>query len=105
MLDIINFSLIKDVLVMGFINSLIITNLVQKIKENLNIKCSSHCVIVSLIVSFLIGTLFSLTFSNLNFICCIWSSLFSFIGADILYKILENKIFTSLSNIKKTVEK
>lgn len=96
----IDFSLIKDVLIMGLLNSLIITTLVQKIKENVKIKCSNNCVVVSLVISFIVGTLFSLSFSKLNLINSMWSSLFSFIGADCLYKILENKVFKSLNMIK-----
>lgn len=96
----INYDLIKNVLTMGLINSLIITNLVQKVKESFVIKCSDTCVLISLIISLIIGTLFSLTFSNLNFIYSLWSSIFSFIGADIIYKILENKVFKSLGSIR-----
>lgn len=85
---------------MAIINSLIITNLVQKVKESFSIKCSNTCILISLGVSLIIGTLFALTFSSLNLISSIWSSLFSFLGADFLYKALENKVFKSLGDIK-----
>lgn len=96
----IKFDLIKNVLIMAFLNSLIITSLVQKIKEGFNIKCSNSCIIISLAISIIIGTLFSLSFSDLEFLPSIWSSIFSFIGADLLYQILENKLFKSLGTIK-----
>ena len=56
----INYELLKDVLTMAILNSLIITSLVQRIKESVVIKCSRICIIVSFITSLIIGTLFSL---------------------------------------------
>lgn len=85
---------------MALLNSILITSLVQKIKENIKIKCSNNCIIISLLTSFIFGTFFSLTFSNLDLLSSFWSSILSFIGADYLYKILEGKIFKSLSTIK-----
>lgn len=96
----INYVLIKEVLTMAVINSLIITSLVQKIKEAFSIKCSNVCIFISLITSIVIGTMFSLCFSNLNFISSLWSSLISFLGADFIYKLLENKVLKSLGDIK-----
>ena len=101
MVSIINFILLKNVIVMALINSIIITNLVQKIKENLTIKNSNKCVLISLVLSFFIGTLLAYCFSSLDIIYCIWSSLFSFMGADSLYKILEGKLYKSLSDLNR----
>ena len=50
----INYELLKDVLTMAILNSLIITSLVQRIKEALVIKCSRICIIVSFITSLVI---------------------------------------------------
>lgn len=100
MLFIINYDLIRNVLAMAIINSLIVINLVQKVKESFHIKCSSVCIFISLGISLVISTLFSLTFSNLSFIASVWSGLISFLGADFLYQILEGKLFKSLGDIK-----
>ena len=88
-----------NVIGMAIINSIIITNLVQKIKENFKINCNNKYVAICLITSMVIGTLFTFTFSNLNFIYSMWSGLLSFLGADFLYKVLEDKIFKSHKNI------
>ena len=95
----INYELLKDVLTIAILNSLIITSLVQRIKESVVIKCSRICIIVSFITSLIIGTLFSLSFSNLKFFPSLWSSIISFLGADFIYKLLDNKIFKSLGDI------
>jgi len=96
----INYILIKNVLIMSVINSIIITNLVQKFKESLIIRQSNIYPFISLGTALVVGTLFSFTFSTLNFITSLWSGLLSFIIADSLYKILEDKIYMSLKNIK-----
>ena len=84
---------------MGLLQSVIITNLVQKIKENFKLKDKKQCVIINIIFSLVLGMIFSLSFSSLNIICCLWSCIFSFMGADTIYKILEGKLFKSFSNI------
>ena len=48
-----------------------------------------------------IGTLFSLTFTDLNMINSLWVGLTSFIGADTVYKTFEDKIFKSFGEITK----
>ena len=45
------------------------------------------------------GTLFALTFSDAKLQESLWVGLFSFIGADALYKTFEDKIFKSFANI------
>ncbi len=97
MFNIINFELIKNVLFMSILTSLIITNLVQKIKENFDIKNSKRCIYISFIISIILGTLFSVSFSTLSPLYSLWSSLFSFLGADFIYNILEGKVFNSYS--------
>ena len=45
------------------------------------------------------GTLFALTFSEAKLQESLWVGLFSFVGADTLYKTFEDKIFKSFANI------
>ena len=104
MINIIKFDLKKNVLFMAMLSSAIITGLVQIIKENFKFKNSKICIIVSFGVSIVFGTLFTFTFSHLNFIYCLWSGLFSFLLSDFLYKTFEDKVFKSYKNINCTKE-
>jgi hypothetical protein len=76
------------------------------IKETINFKKSNYLVIVSFFVSMTLGFLFSLSFSDVGVINSIWVGLFSFLEADMLYKMFEDKIFKPFSQInnEKVVE-
>lgn len=97
-----DFELIKLVLVVSIASSIITTGLIQKIKENLNSK--KYLWIISLGVSIIFGTLFALCFSKLSFLNCLWVGLISWIGADMIYKTFEDKIFKPFSKINEVVE-
>ena len=94
-----NFDLIKNILVISIASSIVTTNLVQKIKESFKFKNSNRLVLVSFFVSMVLGTLFSLSFSTTNLINSLWVGLFSFIGADMLYKMFEDKLFKPFSQL------
>ena len=94
-----DFDLIKNILIIGISSSIVTTSFVQKIKETINFKKSNYIVIVSFFVSMSIGFLFSLSFSDVGVVNSIWVGLFSFLGADILYKMFEDKIFKPFSEI------
>ena len=94
-----NLELIKNLLIISMASSVITTSLVQKIKESFTFKKSSFIIIVSFVVSMIFGTLFALTFSNAELKESLWVGLFSFVGADTLYKAFEDKIFKSFANI------
>ena len=94
-----DFELIKNILIIAMASSIITTAFVQKIKEAIEFKKSSRLVIVSFTVSMVVGTLFSLTYGNVNFVNSLWVGLFSFIGADAIYKVFEDKIFKSFGAI------
>ena len=96
------FELIKNVLIVGIGAGIITTALVQKIKEGL--KTKKYLVLISFIVSMIIGTLFAKYFSDLSIVYCLWAGLFSFIGADVLYKTFEDKIFTPFSKMNEVIE-
>ena len=48
-----------------------------------------------------IGYLFSQTFSNIDYIKSLWIGLFSFLGADTIYKSLEGKLMSHSELISK----
>lgn len=98
-----NFDLIKEVLLVSIAASIISTSLIQRIKES--IMTTHNLPIISLIVSMLLGLAFTLTFTNLTYLYGLWVGLLSFIGADLLYKTFEDKIFSSLSSLVIDIER
>lgn len=97
-----DFNLIKSVLIVAIGSSIITTATVQKIKETLNTK--KYLGLVSLGVSMVIGTLFAKCFSDLSIINSLWVGLISWIGAELIYKTFEDKIFTPFSKMQEVVE-
>lgn len=97
-----DFELIKLVLVVSIGSSIITTATIQKIKETLNTK--KYIGLISLGVSMIIGILFAICFSELVIVNCLWVGLISWIGADAIYKTFEDKIFTSFSKMQEVVE-
>lgn len=99
MLDI---TLLKNILIVSIASSIISSSLVQLIKEAT--KSTKYIFLINFIISMLIGIAFSSSFTDLNFINSLWVGLISFIGADVLYKTFEDKIFSSLSTIVDVIE-
>lgn len=99
MLDV---TLLKNILIVSIASSIISTSLVQLIKEATNSK--KYIFIINFIISMSIGIAFTLSFTDLSLINSIWVGLISFIGADVLYKTFEDKIFSSLSSINEVIE-
>ena len=97
-----NIDLLKQVLVIAIGSSIISTALVQKIKEGFKFKNSKKIILTSFGVSMIIGTLFSLSFTDLTIINSLWVGLVSFIGADAIYKAFEDKVFKSFGKLDNT---
>lgn len=96
-------ELLKLVLIVAIGGGTITTALVQKIKESFNFKNSKILILVNFIISMIVGTFFAKTFSELTLVNCIWVGLITFIGADVIYQSLEDKIFTKFSDIDNTI--
>lgn len=94
-----DFDLIKTILVVAISASVITTSLIQKIKELLPTK--KYLGVIGLTVSVIIGSLFALCFSVLEIVNCLWVGLITWLGADMIYKTFEDKIFTPYSEMKK----
>ena len=90
-------ELIKELMITAVAASIFSTAIIQKIKENLVKK--NTLFFTSLIISVITGFLFSISFTNLSIVNSIWVGLITWIGADVLYKTFEDKIFKSFSNI------
>ena len=99
-----NIELIKTLLLIAVSSSIISTSFVQKIKTVSLIKCSDCLVYISFLVSMSFGMLFTLSFTNYTLVESLWVGLFSFIGADSLYKAFEDKLFKSFNKINEVKE-
>ena len=97
-----DFNLIKLVLISALASSIITTACVQKVKENL--KSKKYLTLISFGISMIIGTLFSYCFSDLSIVNSLWVGLISWIGADAIYKSFEDKIFKPFSKMQEIVE-
>ncbi len=92
---------LKNVLIVSLASSIISTSLIQRIKEE---KCTTKYIcFYSFFISISVGILFSLCFSDLNIVYSLWVGLISFIGADGVYKLFEDKIFMSNSSINNVI--
>lgn len=98
-----NVELLKELLLIAIVNSVIMTLFIQKIKETFNVN-SKMIVFISFVINMVIGSLFSLSFSDVTFINSLWIGFFSFVGADTIYKTLEDKVFKSIKELEKKEE-
>jgi len=96
-----DFEMLKQVLVVAIASSIITTAIIQKIKEHL--KTKNYLWYISLGVSIIFGTLFALCFSELSLVNCLWVGLISWIGASAIYSAFEDKIFKPYSKMRETV--
>lgn len=93
-----NLEFLKDLLIISIALSVITCAFIQKTKVHFkNSKCLP---IYSLVINLFVGMIFCLTFTDIEFPTSIWVGLFSFIGADTLYKTLEGKLssYTDIIN-------
>ena len=97
-----DFELIKTILVVAIAGSIITTATIQKIKEILNTK--KYLSLIGLGVSMIIGTLFAICFSDFSLINCLWTGGICWLGADLIYKAFEDKIFKPFSKMQEVVE-
>ena len=99
-----NIELIKALLLIAVSSSIISASFVQKIKTVSLIKSSECLIYISFLISMSFGILFTLSFTDYKLIDSIWVGLFSFIGADSLYKAFEDKLFKSFNKINEVKE-
>lgn len=95
-------EIIKQILIVSITASIVSTATIQKIKEQL--KSKKWLFFVSLISSIVIGITFALSFTELSLINSVWVGLITWIGADVIYKSFEDKIFKKFSNIEQIIE-
>lgn len=93
-----NITLLQKLLVIAIIMSTITCAFVQKTKRHF--KGSRRLSIYSLFVNMIFGVIFCITFTDIEFPESLWVGLFSFIGADTIYKSLEGKLASYQDLIK-----
>lgn len=94
---------LKNLLIISIALSVITCAFIQKTKKHFN--SSKYISIYSFVVNMAIGIIFCITFTEITFPTSLWVGLFSFIGADSLYKTLEGKLapYTEIINRDKIV--
>lgn len=99
MLDI---ELLQELLIIAIALSVVTCSFIQKTKGIF--KKSKWINLYSLIVNMVFGIIFCMSFTEANIINSLWVGLFSYIGADTLYKTLEGKLKPYSELIEKKVE-
>lgn len=87
-----DWKLLQNLLIISIACSSITVIFIQKTKAFCK---SSKCIFrYSVCVNLVLGFLFSQSFSNINYVNSVWVGIFSFLGADTIYKNLEGKLAT-----------
>lgn len=85
-----DWTVLEQILIISSLNGTICVAFIQKIKKFF--KCSRCIPIYSFAINMVIAILFCISFTKINFITSLWVGLFSYVGADTLYKSLEEKL-------------
>ena len=85
-----NLEYLQKLLVIAIALSVITCAIIQKTKGCF--KTGKYLSIYSFIVNMIVGVVFSFTFTNIKFHTNLWIGLFSFLGADTIYKSLKGKL-------------
>lgn len=93
-----NIDLLKELLIISIALSTITCTFIQKTK--ILLKSSKNISLYSFIVNMIVGVVFSISFTKISFPNSLWIGLFSYLGADSIYKSLEGKIssYTDIVN-------
>ena len=91
-----NIELLKELLIIAIVLSVVTMAFIQKTKEIF--KTSKFIELYSAIVNVVFAIVFCISFTEVSIINSLWVGLFSFLGADTLYKTLEGKL-ASFSDI------
>lgn len=93
-----NLEYLQESLVIAIALSTITCAFVQKTKCCFT--SSKYLAIYSLFVNIFVGIVFCMTFTKIDFPNSLWIGMFSFLGADTIYKTLEGKV-SSYTDITK----
>lgn len=98
-----NINLIEQLLVIAIVLSVITMAFIQKTKGIF--KTSKFIELYSAFINIVFSIAFCMSFTEISIVNSIWVGLFSFLGADTLYKTLEGKLqsFSDILNNKEEV--
>lgn len=96
----IKWRLLENLLLVATASSTISVAFIQKTKACL--KCSKHVCFYSFILNMILGVIFTITFTDVDVKYSFWVGLFSYLGADTIYKSLEGKL-TSFRDLKPSI--
>ncbi len=97
-----NTELIVQILGLAIASTFISTQLVQRIKDSFKVRKWLPLAIVSFIISFAIGFLFTISFSSLNYYMACWVGIITYAGAEIIYQNLKDKLgLKSITELEK----
>ena len=85
-----NIELLQKLLIAAMTSSVIACAFIQKTKGMF--KSSKWVAVYSFIINIIIGIAYCLTFTEISLINSAWVGVFSYLGADTLYKALEGKL-------------
>lgn len=85
-----DWNMLQKLLVIAIACSTVTVAFIQKTKKFF--KKSTFITTYSFFVNMIFGFIFSRTFTDLDYFKSLWVGLFSFIGADTIYKNLEGKL-------------
>ena len=88
----VSLEVLKSFVLVSIILSAITCTFIQKTKVLFNNK--KYLIVYSFIVNLIFGVVFCNTFSNITFPHSLWIGVFSFLGADTIYRSLEGKLST-----------
>lgn len=97
-----NITLLQELLIIAIAVSVIAVAFIQKTKGMF--KKSKWVNPYSFVVNMILGIIFCLSFAEASIINSLWVGLFSYIGADTLYKSLEGKLSSFKDIVEKKVE-
>lgn len=90
---------LEELFIIAIALSTITCTFIQKTKRYMpNSKCLP---MYSFLVNLIAGVVFCITFTDITFPTSIWVGVFSFLGADTLYKALEEKLLSYTNIINK----
>ena len=96
-----NNQIVFDLVMVSMVTSVIASQVTQKIKDLFNVGKFFNK-LISIIISLWIGFIYSISFFSDNLLYAFWVGIFTLVGSDNFYKILNDKLnLKTLSNLKK----
>lgn len=89
--DILVTEQLLDLIMIGITLSIIMMAVIQKIKALSFVRTDNQIWIINFILSFSIGIPFGIFFYKLNIYESLWVSMFSFVGAPGIYKVMKSQ--------------